>query len=329
MPCRRPIQGWRSKFANENGKFPVLFSIGKDCGEKLAIPCGKCVSCKLDKSREWGARIAHECQVLEQSGLYSTFLTLTYDEKHLPDNGSLVPEHMQKFVKKLREHAWRKFKRKVRYYYSGEYGSRCTKHEIHDCPVCGEIQRPHYHMICLGFDFPDRELVGDREGLCVYESELLHQLWPFGFHEIGSVSFESAAYVARYTMKKVDDPKRLDEGHYMRYCWMRDNWYEVEREFAHMSKNPGIGSDWFDKYAKDLYPSDELPVPGRGLMGKPPKYYDSKYELLDPEGMEEIKEERRKAMIEILEARARGESPSAESLAMNEDARIEKLGRSM
>lgn len=299
------------------------------CGEPAEVACGRCVSCRLRKSAEWGSRIAHEVQILEEKyGLYSSFITLTYDEKNLPFAGSLVPEDMQKFVKKLREHLWRKFRRKIRYYYSGEYGSRCPKHEIADCPQCGSIQRPHYHAIILGFDFGyDKEYVGDREGLLVYRSEFLDKLWKKGFHEIGSATFESAAYCARYVMKKQLGPDY--EGHYTRYDPWTDAWYEVEPEFARMSRNPGIGKEWFDDYVDDVFPSDEMSIPGRGVGGKPAKYYDYLYELSCPDQFEEVKEKRREAMTEVLEKRASGDAPSLQSMAMVQDAKISMLSRRM
>ena len=329
MPCRAPLQAWWSRYRNKYGNHYLVFKHDRrTCAEPQQVGCGRCPECQLDKTREWGIRCAHEAQILEEEDkVYSTFVTLTYSEKHLPDYGSLVPEDMQKLMKKLREHLWRKQGRKVRYYYSGEYGTRCPKHEIHDCPVCGEIQRPHYHMLLFGFDFPDRKFLYDREGLNCYESDFLHDLWPLGFHEIGSVSFQSAAYTARYCMKKLD---RNDyEGRYLRHCPWRDNWYEVHPEFGHMSKDPGIGSRYFDKYWQDMYPSDECYVSGRGVMGKPPAYYDKKLGQINPEMLEEVKAKRRECMEEIEEKRKTGDAPSLASMAMNTDARVSKLIRSM
>ena len=286
----------------------------------MELPCGQCASCRLEKSRIWGARIAHEAAFLEEEyNLYSSFITLTYDEQHLPAYGSLVPKHLQDFFKRFRR---RIEPRKIRYYASGEYGSQCPKHEIKECPQCGTIQRPHYHAIILGYDFPDRVYVGEREGLCVYYSEELAELWDYGFHEIGSCSFQSAAYCARYVMKKQTGPYASE--HYTRMCPYTGNWYEVDPEFAVMSRRPGIGKDWFEKYKSDIYTDDSCPIPGRTLSGRPPRYYDELFGEQFPEELEEVKQDRRIKMLDSLE-----NGPPLESRFLNEDARINMLARKL
>lgn len=287
----------------------------------LQLPCGQCTSCRLEKSRVWGARIAHEAAYLEEEyGLYSSFITLTYDELHLPMYGSLVQTHVSGFFKRLRS---RLSPRRIRYYASGEYGEQCAKHKLKKCPLCGPIQRPHYHAIVLGYDFPDRHYTGEREGLPIYESPELSELWPFGFHEIGSCSFQAAAYVARYVMKK-QTGKKVDEGHYTRYDPWTNTWNEVDPEFSVMSRRPGIGKDWFEKYQSDLYPSDECPIPGRGIVGKPPPYYDKLFGEKNAEALEEVKTQRKNKMIESLLS-----GPSLESRAMVQDSKIQKLTRNL
>ena len=247
----------------------------------------------------------------------STFITLTYDEEHLPQYGSLVPKHLQNFIKRLR----RRTDAKIRYYASGEYGTECPKHGIKDCPACGSIQRPHYHACILGYGFPDKYNVGNREGNPIYQSEFLEDVWGKGRTEIGHCEFQSAAYTARYIMKKQTGPSADD--HYMRYCPLRDNWSPVEPEFAYMSKKPGIGSLWMGFYWDDCYPSDEMPIPGRGIWGKPPKYYDNLVEQWDlGVDLEQIKSDRRTAMAESLV-----NGPSMESRAIVQDAKLSKLGR--
>lgn len=342
MPCRAPLEA-----VGRNGEKPIIYPRGQrprnlsEGYEALELQCGQCRGCKLEKSRVWGARIAHECAWLwEEYNLPSVFITLTYSEKHLPIGGSLVPKHVQDFIKRLRR---RIEPNKIRHYCSGEYGTQCQKHEIHDCVLCGPIQRPHYHGIIMGFGFPDRQPVGQRDGLTVYESELLSQLWEYGFHEIGSASFESAAYCARYVMKK-QTGKPVDKGHYTRYDPWMDRWYDVDPEFAIMSTghtckkhrgmdyqqdcencSRGIGTDWAYKYLADMYPRDELPIPGRGSYGIPPKYYDQLYERIHGKAaLHEIKQKRRDEFAQSLV-----DGPSLESRAICQDARIDKLGRTL
>ncbi len=344
MACRHPMDAAREI---GKGQKPLIYAHGRRPNplavgwEALQIPCGQCRSCRLEKSRVWGARIAHEAAYLEESfGLYSTFITLIYDEKHLPYAGSLVKQQLQDFFKRLRA---RIYPKRVRYYASGEYGSRCQQHEINDCPHCGPIQRPHYHAIVLGFDFPDKYYVGEREGLRIYESNLLRDLWKFGNHEIGSCTFESAAYVARYVMKKQSGKKAIE--HYTRLDPWTNIWSEVDPEFAIMSRGHkckncrfvgpvkeklicsctgGIGKDWYEKYKSDLYPSSDCPIPGRGTSGAPPPYYDRLYAIENPELMEEIKDDRKQKMLKSLET-----GPSLESRAMVQDSKIQTLSRKL
>ena len=322
MPCRRPLQA-----AQKKGQKPLIFKAGRrprtlaEGYDALELPCGQCTGCRLEQSRIWGARIAHEAQYLwESQGLLSTFITLTYREKDLPMYGSLVPKHLQDFFKRLRG---RVHPYKVRYYASGEYGSKCPKHEIHNCLVCGPIQRPHYHAIVLGWGFPDRKCVGYREGFPVYVSDELEDTWGKGFTEIGDCSFQSAAYCARYVMKK-QTGRPVDEGHYMRFDPWMETWNEVEPEFALMSRRPGIGKRWAIKYLDDLYPKDELPIPGRGVYGVPPKYYDEVYLKETGDDLTDIKRKRRDEFAKSLV-----EGPSLESRAMVQDAKLNLLKREM
>lgn len=291
-----------------------------DAFRALDLPCGQCTSCKLNKTRTWGIRIVHEVYYIwERWQLPSCFITLTYDEKHLPIDGSLVPKHLQDFIKRLRERL-RQENVFIRHYSIGEYGTTCVKHNIQECIKCGPIQRPHYHAIIMGYAFNDRRLVGNRMGNNVYESELLNDTWGMGFTELGSATFESAAYCARYLMKKINGP--MADQHYIRYCWKRDNWYEVEKEFAYMSTKPGIGKGFAMRYQTDLLERDECPIPGRGSHGKMPKYYLDKFEEMYPEFIENLKENRRTAMAESLL-----NGPSLESRFLNEDAKLNQLTR--
>ena len=330
MPCRYPLDAARIK---GSGDKPIIYAHGRrpdplaEGWEALQLPCGQCKGCRLEQSRVWGARIAHEAAYIEEEyGLYSSFITLTYAEKHLPMYGSLVPDHLSEFIKKLRRHI---APRKIRYYGSGEYGSTCPQHKVKKCPICGPIQRPHYHIIILGFDWPDRYYVGDREGLSVYYSDTLEKLWDKGFHEIGSCSFESASYCARYVMAKVNGKEAKYGSHYTRLCPWTMEWHEVEPEFARMSRgnrkgSGGIGKDWYDKHKHNMYPHDRCSIPGRGFIGTPPKYYDKLFGQTNPDELEVIKEARTQKMLDSLE-----NGPGMDSRIKNEDARIAMLNRSL
>lgn len=199
-------------------------------------------------------RCMHEAAMHEEN----CFLTLTYDEEHVPEGGSLRKSDYQDFMKRLRRAIE---PRKVRYFHVGEYGSR--------------TQRPHYHALLFGWGPPDREKFTVRGGYPVFTSELLSRLWPLGLHEIGSVTPQSAGYVAKYIRKRFTG------------SWAKRVYGEREPEYATMSRNPGIGASWIDKYGPEVYPEDACVV--SGVKVKPPRYYDGR---IDPLLLESVKVQR-------------------------------------
>lgn len=184
--------------------------------------------------------MTHECQMHREN----SFITLTYSPKHLPENQTLVLKHIQDFIKRLR----RRTGKNIRYYHCGEYGSKQG--------------RPHYHLVLFGHDFSDKYEFMRRGTYPVHRSPLLESLWPFGFSEIGTVTWESISYVARYVTKKMDDATRSDV-----------NSGEIRLpEYSTMSRRPAIGRAWFEKWWLDVYPSDFIVINGKKMS--PPKYYD-------------------------------------------------------
>lgn len=227
----------------------------------------------------------HEASLHDQNA----FITLTYSDKYLPHRGQLVYADYQKFMKRLRKRA----RTKVRFFMCGEYGE--------------DTQRPHYHGLLFGWDFPDKEPWRKLDSGCkVYTSKMLEELWPFGHSSIGQVTFESAAYVARYCVKKVTGKGAAD--HYARCDDLGE--YQLEPEFAHMSLKPGIGKPWLDKFGTDVYPHDYVVVNGKEV--KPPKYYDKVLAAEDPETADWIKYQR------MLDADNRAADNTLERLAVKE-----------
>lgn len=229
----------------------------------------------------------HEAQLHEEN----SFVTLTYDEAHLPYGGTLVKKHFVDFMKRLRRPY---AARKVRYLMCGEYGDACRicRRPERRCICPGYIPgpgRPHYHALLFGLSFGDRtpyEYAVD--GSELWTSETLSRLWPFGFHTVGALTFESAAYVARYCMKKVNgDPA---EEHYTITLPDSGEIIRLEPEYATRSLKPAIAKDWYGKFSTDVYPDDFVVM--RGKKMKPPKYYDKLHELHHPEAHAEIKRER-------------------------------------
>lgn len=278
MACFYPITAYKSKDINpETGKRSLVFNIKNAYDDQtVTINCGQCIGCRLERSRQWAVRCVHEAAVHEKN----CFITLTYDEAHLPKDNSLDLRDFQLFMKRLRK----KYKQKIRFFHCGEYGEN--------------FGRPHYHACLFNFDFDDKILFKNIKGNNLYLSEELSKLWPFGFSTIGDVTFESAAYVARYITKKVTGEKAFE--HYNKIDYETGELLQERKpEYITMSRRPGIGKPWLDKFMKDVYPSDFIVMNGKKL--KPPRFYDNKHELTYPYEHEDIIFERRKKKLKIIQ----------------------------
>lgn len=265
MACFRPMDGWRAKKCNENGKRPIVFNKqDASLDEPIKIPCGGCIGCRLEHSRQWAMRCVHE----SQQHAFNSFITLTYDDDHLPHGESLFKPDWQLFMKRLRR---RLEPQKIRFFMCGEYGIN------RDVNTLSTLGRPHYHAIIFGTDFPDRlPLHSSDRGNPLYISPLLDEVWGKGLHSVADFSFDTAAYVARYCMKKINGD--LADDHYLRTdCTTGECTYLVP-EFTLSSRNPGIGKTWFDKYSTDLHKGY---ITMNGKKVKPPKYYDRLLEQFD------------------------------------------------
>lgn len=266
MACYKPLQAYQMPTGE------VVFN-DKGGGRPIELPCGRCIGCRLERSRQWAMRCVHEASLHSDN----CFITLTYSPENLPADGSLVKSDFQKFMKRLRKAI---HPHKVRYYHCGEYG------DVNN--------RPHYHAILFGYNFSDWVyLFKSSSGSDIYTSPFLEKVWGLGFVTLGHVTFDSAAYVARYVMKKINGPMadKVDEStglkHYERFHSQTGEICEVLPEYSTMSTNPGIGRDWIAKYTLDCYPKDFTVV--RGVKMKPPRYYDKYLESIDPALYDEIK----------------------------------------
>lgn len=210
------------------------------------VPCGHCLGCDLERSRQWAVRCMHEASLHEDN----SYITLTYDDEYLPAGGSLDPSAFPLFMRRLR-----KVVSDVRYFYCGEYGE--------------EFFRPHYHAILFGWWPVDAVQCGTRGDYPVYRSADLAALWPYGFSELGSVTFDSAAYVARYVTKKVFGEAAAE--HYLRVDVDSGEVFGVVPEFAQMSRRPGIGSRWFSRFGGELERNGKVVVAGK--ESPMPRYY--------------------------------------------------------
>lgn len=264
MACYHPLTAYKG----ESGSVVFNPKAGLS-GIPLLLPCGQCIGCRIARARAWALRCVHEASLYE----HNSFITLTYDSAHLPKDGSVDVREWQLFAKKLR-----KMVGPFRFFHVGEYGE--------------ESFRPHYHALLFGIDFSDnRYRVAARGDYPLYMSETLDEAWGKGLAWIGSVSFQSAAYVARYCIKKVGGKVAAER--YRRVDFSTgEEWY-VKPEYVTMSRGGrggqgGIGKRWFEKYGSEVFPSDEVVHEGKKF--RPPRYYDN---LLDADALEAIKAKRR------------------------------------
>ena len=280
MACFKPLAAhytWRGEVAVTR----AVGQTGLEQGE-FAVPCGRCIGCRIDQSKQAAVRCVHEERMQAEAGRQSTFLTLTYEDHNVPDcfvnkktgeyygNGTLDPNDHVDFVNKLRLRLYRKGQ-SFRYYMCGEYGEK--------------FLRPHFHYLIFGYGFPDKEPWRIHKGVQYYRSEELESIWNYGHSSIGHVTVESAAYCARYVKKKING--QLADAHYRNAANER-----ILPEFTRMSLKPGIGASWFEKYGvTDVYDSGDFIVIN-GVKYSTPRYYDKLYERLDADALASIKSQR-------------------------------------
>lgn len=287
MPCTSPLDAYRA-----GGSVVVGRGRGAPFDEQFQVRCGQCLDCRLAYARSWALRIMYEAQMHERS----SFVTLTYDDEHLPPDHGLHVRDFQLFMKRLRKRTGKSLK----YFQCGEYGPKTL--------------RPHFHVAMFGDDFRDGSVPAQsKSGEPAWESTLLEEVWGKGLHQVGSLTFDSACYVARYVMKKFTRPSAKDpevrakqEAYFRAYERIDPDTGEVYRvrpPFVTMSRggstkgSTGIGADWFHKFYSDVYPHDFAVAKGQKF--RPPKYFDIKMAELDQELMDELKARRKANALEL------------------------------
>lgn len=269
----------------ETGKRPLVYDIGEALTPvPVLIPCGHCIGCRMEKSKAWAVRCVHEAQLHEPpDGNGNCFITLTFDDKFLDEKGSLVKRDFVLFMKRLRKfvcnHVWDevtysyvsvyppKDSSGVRFFHCGEYGSQGN--------------RPHHHACIFNYRFGDMELLTIREGVKLYTSKTLEELWPYGYCTVGDVTVQSAAYIARYVLKKQYFDKRRPE--------LIGAYYNGrEPEYITMSRKGGIGTEFYKKFKSDMFPHG-FAVLGGGIKVRTPEFYERKFELDSPEDFHRMK----------------------------------------
>lgn len=263
----------------------------------VTVPCGQCIGCRLERSRMWAVRMAHEASMHK----HNCFITLTYNDQHLPADRSLDVRVFQLFMKRLRK----MYGEGIRFFHCGEYGSK--------------YGRPHYHACLFNFDFPDKYLwkASEGSGEPLYVSKSLQELWPFGYSSIGNVTFQSAAYVARYITKKITGD--MASAHYEYIDPDTGEIFQRKPEYTTMSRRPGIGSTWIQKYSSDVYRGDFVLINGRKV--KPPKFYDKYFEHEYPSDYEIMKRKR------VSDGKLRAADQTPERLKVREEVQMHRYRR--
>lgn len=271
------------------------FYVDSKTGETLSmirVACGKCIGCRLDYSREWASRIVMESMDYPDN---SIFLTFTYSDDNVPctltDGSDKVIhgiEQAKKYGlkgltlrKKDTQDFWKRLRRQIdynfdnplnmRYYCAGEYG--------------GQTHRPHYHACVFGVPDDLVEIGKNKFGDTLYDSPLIRESWGLGHITIGKLDFKTAAYTARYTLKKAQG-----EDH------VYNDQLGIAREFVTMSRKPGLGVNYFLQHKDEIYEHDEIVLPSSSKdkpnVVKPPRYFDILFNADSPVEMAKIKQKR-------------------------------------
>lgn len=262
MACYRPIAALQVG----PGKIRLWPPLGT---ANLQLPCGKCVGCKTDRATTWAERSRHEASQYP----VNSFVTLTYADENLPTEGQLEPEHLQRFIKRLRKLTDRHRNRVsgdrsrgIRFLACGEYGEK--------------YHRPHYHAILYNCGFPDRRRVGKD----LWESDTLTELWTEKGKQLGQVRFgdatpAAASYIAQYSLKKQGGAGTVDPN---TGVW-------IPAPFLRMSLRPAIGAGWVDRYKEDLAKGFLTQPTGSGsIKHRIPRYYKERLKKTDPQFVEEM-----------------------------------------
>lgn len=331
MACYHPMAAWqkadgtviihgdiRDTDWKHNPKSLLAKGINPITDKQLVIPCGQCVGCRLEYSRQWADR----CYLEAKMHQHNYWLTLTYDEDSIKsllkrsvrrDTGEIVKvpmlnkRHLVGFIKRLREHWKRKYNIEgIKYYGCGEYGT--LNH------------RPHYHISIFGLDIPDLDLWYTRDGFPTFKSEEINRIWGMGRVTINRNTWQTSAYTARYMLKKLKGREAKEA-------------YEeagVEPEFAICSRKPGIGRSYYEAHKEEIYANDGitfLKAKGGATTRKPPRYFDRLYQAENPEKFQEYQEARQKIAKKKTKYRLVGQTvlPEFEQLKIDEQAKIDSI----
>lgn len=234
-----------------------FFKKGSQLDYDFELPCGKCDGCAADRARDWSLRLLHESQVYRQG----TFLTLTYDDDHLPPDSKISKPDIQAFWDRVRK----RHGKHLRYFITGEYGEK--------------FGRPHYHAIVFGKDWLERAYTIDDR---LYGNPDLDELWQNGTVSAGELSLASCMYVAGYVQKKIGSPDTfsvMSKGSVKRtngmlppigYRWAERNIENIS-DTGYVTANgnkfpiPAVYFDWFPEQLDQVAGMKMLHVKSRSI----------------------------------------------------------------
>lgn len=230
-------------------------------GKTLYVPCGQCICCRINRTTEWTLRLLFE---QEKYGCDSMFITLTYDNEHLPQNYSLVKKDFQDFMKRLRRDCDYDGI-KIRYFACGEYGENPGQ------ILPSGFGRPHYHAIIFGLN-PDNDS----------HRSFISENWPFcasylfdkKHKGIGTVTSDSLQYVAGYIRKKLMGTSKQTYS---------DNGLTPPFQL----QSQGLGLEGFEKYMNEYDNPDYVSFNGHKMPI--PRYFRDKLGIDTSKIVDDIK----------------------------------------
>lgn len=251
--------------------------------QPMALRCRKCIGCGFSRASQLAVRAYHESRMSEDIG--NAFVTCTFSDEGIAEiapDWSLDKSHHQNFLKAVRYYFP---DNRFRYVVAGEYGSKEFTF------------RPHYHYLLMGINIHDKKFLCRERGSDLYTSDLMQKAWPYGRVRIGQVNINTAAYVARYCMKKMLCSN--DKEYYTRIDLETGEVIDLLPEYSHWSTKPGLGKPWFDKFGlTDVYPQDKVRI-GTSVYGVP-QYYDKLLERIDVDMLEAVKAKRQEYRNDTL-----------------------------
>lgn len=286
MSCFFPLKAfWRSA-----SRDAITFDVNKSQTRvPFQLPCGRCIGCKMERARQWGLRCVHEAKLWKSN----YFVTLTYNDEFLPPGGSLSLRDVQLFMKRLRKAKNSTTDNPVRFFLGGEYGDT--------------NRRPHYHALLFNCMFSDLKQIGrNARGEALYSSSELSGLWsvdgvPMGHCSLGAVTLDSAIYCAKYALKALNvtdaSPPEAIKAYEDRYVVYDADGivHERAREFAVMSRRPGIGAGYYEKFGQEIRDHDNVVVQGRKV--RPTRFYDLRSDRADSAAYARVKKDRKRVAV--------------------------------